>query len=58
MQRLMNALQLRLGVAMMIGEALCQFDPSAEFAQAFFEAFRRGDAAKRTDVSVAQAVQR
>jgi hypothetical protein len=37
---------------MVISEALGQFDPGSEFAQAVLEAFRRCDAAKGTDVGV------
>ena len=51
-----ETLQLRLAVAMVIGVALGQFDARSEFAQAILETFRRRDAAKGTDIGVAQAL--
>jgi hypothetical protein len=42
---------------MMIGEALRQLDPGAEFAQPVLEALRRRDSAKGTDVGIGQATE-
>src|SRR4051812_25256049 len=53
-----EAVELRLGVAVMIGVALRQFDPRTQFPQTVLETFRRGDAANGADVGVAEALER
>ena len=43
---------------MVIGVALGQFQARAELAQPIFKTFRRGDAANRSDISVAKPFER
>src|ERR1043165_4466399 len=53
-----EAVQLRFGVAVVIGVALRKFETGPEFLKPFLETFWRGDAANGPDVGIAQTLER